>query len=141
MRPIILSALLGLSSILAIPQQTQAASGLELNPATACAALKSAHLDAGSYKDMGGGRYQCFSHRRQLPFGEPNQNEVSYRASGDRAHVRRIELNLDVYSKRELQPTLGRMRDLGDRLVQELLGKPLDVEIANTLLAASSGEW
>ena len=128
-------------SVLLPARQVLAASGLEVTPAQACAALQSARLDAGSYADMGDGQYQCRSRKLRLPFGDPEQNEVSYRVSGAHERVTRIELSLEVYTRRELQASLGRLRDLGDSLVQALFGAPLEAEIAATLLAAGTGEW
>ena len=119
----------------------QASQGLSLDPPAACGALREFRLDAGTYRPAGGGRYECTSRRLRLPFGEPLQNEIRYSAQGSRERVERVELHLDMFGRRGVQPTLGRLLEYTEVLFQSLLGGAVSDEISDALLAGGYGEW
>jgi hypothetical protein len=73
--------------------------------------------------------------------GEPLQNEVRYSAHGNRERVDRLELHLDLFGRREVQPTLGRLLEYTEVLFQSLLGRPVDRDISDALLAGGYGKW
>jgi len=119
----------------------QASQGLSIEPAAACTALRDFRLDAGAYRPADGGRYQCRSRRLRLPQGAPLRNEIRYVAYGGAERVERLELQLDLFGRREMQATLQRMLQYAESLANTLLDRALGQEITNTLLAAGSGEW
>jgi hypothetical protein len=130
-----------LLALLASLAPVQASQGLSLDPGAACGALREWRLDAGTYRPVDGDRYACTSRRQRLPLGEPLQNEVRYSAHGNRERVDRLELHLDLFGRREVQPSLRRLLEYTEVLFRSLLGSPVDGEIADALLAGGYGEW
>jgi hypothetical protein len=114
----------------------------ERDPTEACAFLAEARLDAGGYRRIGEGLYQCRSRRRNLPLGGGRtQHMLRYLAHGDEQIVRQLRLILFINSTSQVQAAHQRLLRYARMLVKNALGVDLPEGAANAILKIATGTW
>jgi hypothetical protein len=131
-------ALLLAAALFAAP----ASAALTLDPVAACGLLADQRLPVrGGYRQLRDGSYACGSFRHKLRFGTPALHEVRYQGFGDHARVTRLQLELFLRSRGEVQPAFRELARLTGLLTERALNTPLPPEAEQAILAGTPGTW
>lgn len=127
---------------LALTAGPASASGVGIDPAVACGLLDDHGLRVrDGYRDLGRGVFECASIPQRLPRGTTGLDEVRFVATGRRARVGRLQLELSLRSRGDPRPALQAFAALADAMSARGLGQPLPSEARRAITTGIPGAW